>query len=632
MSQTKPSIRGLWATLALAAGVLACNENLPNGPTTFVANLAISVSHDTIVIGDSSAVKAVATDGQGRAIQQLSYTWASADPATIDFAATATPDTSQGRARTLVAKRTGRTTVTLSLPDARFVSSSVARSEVGVVGGVKVLTTHDSTLTSVNDTAVAIAVGLAKLNGALVNRTSTGLRWIHNGQHVTLVGQGDTVRYIAQSTGVDTLIATHDFCLAGAKCADTVFARVNQTLLLTLSARTFNAWSFNDSVGPAVTLADKRGNGLNGTQITFVPATFFDSAVVHVTAPIGVSNPVNGSMAVPKLVAAANGAAKVYVRGIGTDGFSILATDSVTAVVRQVARRVAAEPLRVVMTGIDSVPIRPIARDARGSAIADATITLTPSNITMDGIWAGPTIVGGPVFASVTPDLSGVALPANNPLAPQVPFAIDASVITLLKADTAVAGNASRTPSVVIIDSTGVPAVGKWVRFGVASNFTSFLAPDSVQADGNGQVSVLWVPSDSAANYTLTGVRGTTNPLNTVADSAGRVVIRQTLTVKPDVPSAAKSTLQISATTIAVNTTATITVTVRDQFNNIVRTALTTDFVLASTAGAAITNLSCTQGVCTATYTAPAVAGPDMLTAKIGVADMLGSPMALTIQ
>src|SRR5215470_11780724 len=81
---------------ALALGV-SCNENLPTGPNTFAAALAIVVSHDTIVLGDSSKAVASAKDSQGRQIQKLSYAWTSADSATIAFAATATPDTSQGR-------------------------------------------------------------------------------------------------------------------------------------------------------------------------------------------------------------------------------------------------------------------------------------------------------------------------------------------------------------------------------------------------------------------------------------------------------------------------------------------------------------------------------------------------------
>jgi invasin-like protein len=612
--------------LAAVAVAISCTENLPSGPSTFGASLAIVVAHDTIVVGDSSSAGATASDTQGRKIQSLSYAWASSDSATIGFAATANPDTSKGRGRMLVAKRTGRASVTLSLPDPRFVTTNVTRSEVGVVGGVRVLTTKDSTLTAVNDTAVAIAAGLVRANGALVTRVSTGLRWNHLGQHVAVVGQGDTIRYVAKSNGVDTLIAGHDFCLAGAKCADTVVARVNQQLVLTLSSRSFAAWSFSDSVGPTVTLADRRGNGLAGTSVRMTPAAAADSAVVKVSAALGVTNPTTGVMAAPKLVAAANGAAKVYVQGIGADGIAVLGTDSVTVTVRQVARRVAVEPLRVVMTSNDSIPIRQIARDARGATIADATVTITATGINVNNEWAGPFVVNAQAFATITPTLTGIALPSANPNAPQVAVSVDASQITLLKPDTVTAGTTQRNLTFVVLDSTAAPAGGKWVRFGV----TAGLVADSAQADVNGQVNLLWQPPDSGTAVTLTGVRSTATPLATLTDSLGRVVIRQSVVIKPDTASAQKSKLAISATTVAQSATATVTVTVRDRFGNIILTAVPTDFALTASAGT-ITGTACTNGSCTATFTAPAAAGPVTISAKINGSNILTSPITVTV-
>src|SRR5439155_14941293 len=157
---------------------------------------------------------------QGHVIQSLSFNWRSGDSTLLGLAtlSPATPDASSGRAKRLVGLRTGRSVVTLSLPDPRFVVTDASRTETVVVDGVRVLTTRDSTLTAINDTAVAIGAGLVHVNGARVARASQGIRWIHLGSHTALAGQGDTVRYIARSNGPDTLIATHDFCLIGAKC------------------------------------------------------------------------------------------------------------------------------------------------------------------------------------------------------------------------------------------------------------------------------------------------------------------------------------------------------------------------------------------------------------------------------
>ena len=419
------------AVALLFIGV-SCGENLPNGPNTFAAAIRIVVAHDTIVVGDSSAAKAQATDAQGHLIQALGFAWSSADSTIVGFAAVPTGDADAegGRTRSLVAKRTGRSVVTLALPDPRFVVSSVTRTEVAVVGGVKVLSSRDSTLTSINDTAFAIAAGQVHANGALVTRVSTGIKWTHLGTHTTVVGTGDTIRYIARSNGPDTLIASHDFCLAAAKCADTVIARVSQQLTFTLSGRNFLAWSFGDSLGPTITLADRRGNGLTGTSVRFVPKTAIDSSIVRTTPPLGVSNPVNGAMAAPLLVSQGNGTAKVLVLGIASDG-STVAIDSITETVRQVARRANVEPLRAVETGPDSIPIKPVARDARGAAIADATVIATPAGIPLNGIWAGPSNVTAATAGSITPTVIGLSLPENNPLAPQLPIIFNSSIFVV---------------------------------------------------------------------------------------------------------------------------------------------------------------------------------------------------------
>ena len=628
---TSSGARAAAAALVALGALSSCNENLPSGPSTFAASLSI-VARDTIVIGDTSVARAVATDAQGHQIEALSFTWTSTDSATVGLApvSSSPPDTSQGREETLSARRPGRTTVSVSLSDPRFTTSGGSRSETGVVGGVRVTTTHDSTLTAVNDTGVAVATGLIHAaNGALTPVAGLGVRWDHRGQHTTVAVTGDTVRYVARSNGVDTLIVTHDFCLAGARCADTVVTRVAQALSLALSDKLFQAWSFGDTLGPTVTLSDRRGNGLAGASIRLVPATAADSAIVRTTAAVGGTNVTTGAIASPQLVSAGNGSAKVYILGIGPDGFSVLAKDSITETVRQVARRVVAEALRPVMTANDSIPVRAVARDARGALIADATTTLTASGVPLGALWAGPTTIAtSPVVATITPDVTGVALPSNNPGAPQVAVLVNASQLTLIKPDTVVAGATARTVSVVVLDSIGTPAAGRFVRFGVSFGPT----PDSAQADANGLTSALWIPPDSAASYTLTGVAGASTALTTLADSTGRIVLRHSIVVVPDVPSATKSTLVMSATTIAANGTATVTVTVKDRFGNVVKKATPADFTLtAGGAGGTFSAAACVNGVCTATYTAPAAPGNVTISAKILGAEIVFSPIAVTV-
>jgi hypothetical protein len=607
---------------------LSCSENLPNGPNTFAATIKIVVPHDTLVVGDSSAAQAIATDGAGRTIQSLSFVWASADSTIVGFATpAATSDGSSGRTRTFVGKRTGRSVVTLTLPDPRFAGSPAPRTETVVVGGVRILTTHDSTLTAVNDTGVAIAASLVRSNGALVTRASQGIRWIHLGSHTAVVGTGDTIRYIARSNGADTLIATHDFCLITAKCADTTIARVSQQLAMSLSAHAFRSWSFSDSVGPTVTIADRRGTGVAGTSVRFVPVTSSDSAVARVSAAVGTSNPVTGLVASPRLIAIRNDSALVRVFGIGPDGITIVGTDSITDIVRQVARRVQVEPLRTVATVIDSIPYRALARDARGAVIGDATVTTSTTGITLGPVFAGPNPAGSTsTQGTLTPNLTGIALPELNPSAPQVPVIVDPAIISLVPFNSVTAGNAIGA-TMTVLDSNGVAAAGSWVRFRVSGG----VAPDSVQVGGDGVASVVWAPPTIPGRYTLTGVRGAPPSLVVGSDSSVRTVLQQSVVVvAAGSPDPTKSTVTVSPTSIPINGPATVTVTAKNASGIVVTTATPADFTITATRGT-IGAATCTLGVCTATYTAPATAGGASISVKMLGVEIVFSPIALTI-
>lgn len=624
-----------WSFAALVAVAplffaLSCTENLPNGPNTFGATIKITVPHDTLVVGDSSTAQAVATDDNGRAIQSLTFNWTSADNTIVDLvnpaAAAATDAASQGRTMVLVGRHTGRAVVTLALPDPRFIVSNVTRTETVVVGGVRILSTHDSTLTAVSDTAVAIGVGLVRSSGALVTRASQGIRWIHLGTHASVVGTGDTIRYIARSNGIDTLIATHDYCLITAKCADTAIVRVSQQLTMSLSSHEFRSWSFSDSVGPAVTIADRRGFGAAGTSVRFVPVTARDSAVASVSAPVGTSNPATGLVTSPRLIATFNDTAHVRVIGIGPDGVTIVGTDSITDIVRQVARRVQVEPLRAVVTVIDSIPYRALARDARGAVIRDATVTTSPAGITINAAKVGPNPIGSAsTLGTLTPNLTGIASPELNPLAPQVPVIVDPARIALIPFTAVTAGTAV-IATMTVLDSNAVAATGSFVRFHTSAG----VAPDSVPVGADGAASVAWTPPSVPGPYTLTGVRGAPAPVFG-SDSSVRTVLQQSVVVvAAGSPDPTKSTVTVSPTSIAANGTATVTVTAKDVSGNVVTTATPSDFSITPTRGA-ISGTTCTLGVCTSTYTAPATTGSDSISVKLLGVQIVLSPVALNI-
>jgi len=131
-------------------------------------------------------------------------------------------------------------------------------------------------------------------------------------------------------------------------------------------------------------------------------------------------------------------------------------------------------------------------------------------------------------------------------------------------------------------------------------------------------------------------VRSTTVPLNSVADSAGRIVMRHTVVVKNDVMVPAQSNVTITASTLAQGATATISVTAKDQFGNLVKNVTPADFVAAASGaggGGTIGAFTCSNvtAICTATYTAPNTAGAASISVKVGAVDIIFSPIALTI-
>src|SRR6476659_8144294 len=139
--------------------LLSCDENLPTGPDEFAARLEIGVTSDTIIVGDSSKAQARAIGPNNVLISDLTFNWTTSSATTLGLASS---DPATGRTRTLVALKPGLSAVTLTLPDKRFTTNPTTRPTTVVVGGVKVLSSRDSTLSAVNDTGFAIATSLVK--------------------------------------------------------------------------------------------------------------------------------------------------------------------------------------------------------------------------------------------------------------------------------------------------------------------------------------------------------------------------------------------------------------------------------------------------------------------------------------
>jgi hypothetical protein len=106
--------------------------------------------------------------------------------------------------------------------------------------------------------------------------------------------------------------------------------------------------------------------------------------------------------------------------------------------------------------------------------------------------------------------------------------------------------------------------------------------------------------------------------------------------VKPDVASELYTTATIDPAIvvnghIATGAIATLTVTVKDKYGNKIKTTAPGDFAVTHTGAGIIGGFTCSAEVCTAAYTAPAVAGADVISVKINGVNVVSSPISLTI-
>ena len=630
MRPMAPQIRICCLTAALTTAVVmsACTEHLPMGPSAFLATVTITALPDTIVVGDTKVVSAVATDEAGNRVAALTYLWAVGDTGVLGLG---TSDSASGRTRTLAARRPGVSSVTLRLPDTRFVTSPAIRNVTAVIARLQLTTARDTTMTAIGDTLMVRASGYIKSGATTVARPLAGLTWSLRAHNATsILAVGDSARAIAVGNGVDTIIIGHPYCLAGARCADTAVVRVTQSLRVALASSTLKAWSVGDTVSTSATVKDRRGLGQAGTFLKFFPKAAADSAIVNVTPLFGLNQPASGSMAVSRFVAKANGTATVIVQAFNAAN-ALIDTTSLTLVVRQLAVRSTVFPLVSTVTHGDSIPLRARVIDARGNLIADATVALMPVSGTLSGFWAigqAPTSVA---TQRVWADVAGAALAANNTGAPAVMMARDTAAVQSLPSMSVVAGSdsAAKVVSATALTYGAATLANAWVRFIPSAGVTT---ADSALTNGSGIAQVTWTLPTTAGSYRFTALQrqGLVPPL-TATDSAGLILARRTVLVVADEPSAVMSAVSVVAGPYARATGYTITVNLKDAFGNPFGQATPTSFTATASVGS-LGPFSCTGATCTATYTTPNAAAPGAtISIQIGGVDLGGSPMAIIV-
>ncbi len=596
----------LTAAALLSGG---CGEDLHTGPEKFHATLEPRNWADTLVVGDGRPVAVRVIDDKGREVLDASVHWAVATPTILGAAALRAPvsagaasesvaaggvDAQGGDSVHVDARQPGATDVVITLTDPRFYPTAMTRRATVVVAGVRAASARDTTITALGDTAVVLGTGLVRstsTSGALVPRAGLGVQWTRVGAGaVQFAGPvGDSVRAVGQQGGTDTLVATHPFCLAGARCADTVLVHVAQRGSLGVNAPDFRAWSFGDSVVPTVVLQDARGHAVAGATLQAAPLTAADSAIVSVGAPAAqlvqgaapsaapalravragarvaalraglaptplrmvvrstaASTPAASftqaaPVAVAPLVAQGNGTARVALRAVAADG-TVLAVDTIAVVVRQIAAVVHVTPPQSLLTPGDSIPVRMEARDARGYVIADAAFVPAAAGVTVSAagiVHVAPGAAAG--TASVLAAVTGPANPAGYTAAPIQAPAQDTAWVRVRTPPAIVAGDTTGTAlDAPVFSPDGHPVAGAWVRFVVPAGRVT---PDSAQTGSDGVAHAVWNLPTRAGSYTASAVllgiaqgaagAGPTAGGASASDSAGRIVLRRTLGVQP---------------------------------------------------------------------------------------------------
>jgi hypothetical protein len=164
----------------------------------------------------------------------------------------------------------------------------------------------------------------------------------------------------------------------------------------------------------------------------------------------------------------------------------------------------------------------------------------------------------------------------------------------------------------------GTAPIAGGTAFGTATNITF----------ASGQAATVPMTLYAAGSATISARDEADPAAPVVANGADRLAV----TVSAGTLSATGSTLQLSRTTMPVNDTITVAVTLRDAYGNAATAATSANFAVGALARGTIGTFTCSAGVCTAKYTSGAVA-PETVTigVTIGGVNISGSPAEVSI-
>ena len=652
--------------LALAGGITG-------NPVTFTATATPGAAATITAVGSTTLTGTVfraltpvpqvrVTDAGGNVVPGVTVTFTSSAGGSVVAGATtalsvtrvtnasgiAAPDgwvlgTAAG-SYTLTASATGATSATFTAAaraDVPATMTKVAGDEQSVLAGRAVATEPAVRVVDIHGNPVAGVDVLFEV--ATGGGTAVGRRAVTNALGIATVGGwtlGDaaglnTLTASVQVTGVSVPSVTFSAtATAGAASTMTASAGQNQTAAAGAAV----------AVAPAVLVRDARGNPVAGVAVTFSvgsgggtvvggSATTNASGVATVT-----SWTLGGAVGTQTLIARSGTLPEVTFTATATAG----------AASRMISWSVQ-EQTGIVAGATLTVSQRPAVRvtDAEGNPVSGAAVVF---RVAQDGSMGRIGTTAADTVATVNSNVNGIAtapawvMPAAVGVATMVASTSGlAETVTFRVTTTA---GAAATMTATVATSIGNVTIGGTVA-GVS--LPSVRLADANNNPVNG-ATVTFTAGVGAG--TIIGGSATTNPIGvatlgswtvstttlgeaTVTASFGSLTaIPFTATV---VASAAQSTVATALANVNQGQTTIVTVTLKNTAGATITTATgagTLFFptpVVAATAGTAgsIGAFTCTNGVCTATYTAPAVTGTSTVSVTIGGVPASGSPVTI---
>jgi hypothetical protein len=480
---------------------------------------------------------------------------------------------------TLVASPTaitvgGSSTITVQLRDA-------SGNALTASGGVVVLNTSAGTLTAVTDhangsytaTLTAPATpGTITVSGTLGGATLTATATI-------------TASVGSASLTQSTLVASPTAVTVGGTSTITVQLRDASGNALTTSG---GVVALNATAGSLSTVTDL-GNGSYSATLT-APVT---PGTLTVTGTLA-GNALTATASIAVSVGSASLTQSTLVAS--PTAITVGGTSTITVQLRDASGNALTASGGVVALSATAGSLSAVTDHANGSYTATLTAPATPGTITVSGTLAGAALTA---TATISTSVGTASLTQS----------------TLVASPTAITVGGSSTITVQLRDASGnaLTASGGTVALSATTGSLS-----AVTDHANGSYT---------ATLTAPATPGTITISGTLAGSA--LTATATITTSVGAPSAAASTLAVSATSLAVGQSATITIIIKDAAGNVLAGAIPGDVTVGATLGT-LSAVSCTNGTCVASYTAT-TAGAAAITARIGGTHIGGSPAAVTI-